>query len=194
MSTELAGMVAVKVNLQRGDSDQLVEATLLGLDARHVNSFQQDWTPLLRQFSQVDKFWDWAFKQRSTISYGNYECYAIEAGKQTQGLMMLETRWHRSKMQANQPLVFVEAISTAPWNRAQLSRPPQFRRVGSVLLAFARSRSEALGYEGRVGLESLPEAEGFYESQNMMRFEPVLDPYVDDELPLVYFEYPPHRR
>lgn len=56
------------------------------------------------------------------------------------------------------------------------------------------SRSEALGYEGRVGLESLPGAEGFYEQRNMIRFEPEIDPYVDDELPLAYFEYPPRRR
>ncbi|MEL6159885.1 MAG: GNAT family N-acetyltransferase [Cyanobacteria bacterium J06627_32] len=187
-------MVTVKVSLQQGNSNQLIEATLLDLETRHVNSFQQDWKPLLRQFLQVDKYWDWVFKQRSANNRGNYECSAIEANGKTQGLMMLETRWHKSRMSANQPLVFVEAISAAPWNRAQVGRLPQFRRVGSVLLEFARTRSEALGYEGRVGLESLPEAEGFYESRNMMRFEPEIDPYVDDELPLVYFEYPPSRR
>lgn len=187
-------MVTVKVNLQQGNNNQLVEATLLNLATRHVNSFQQDWKTLLRQFSQVDKYWDWAFKQRFATHDRNYECYAIEADARTQGLMMLETQWHKSRLSANRPLVFIEALAVAPWNRTQINQPPQFRRVGSVLLEFARTRSEALGYEGRVGLESLPEAEGFYERRNMMRFEPELDPYVDDELPLVYFEYPPRRR
>ncbi|MEL6556438.1 MAG: GNAT family N-acetyltransferase [Cyanobacteria bacterium J06621_11] len=187
-------MVTVKVNLKRGDSNQPVEATLLDAVPRHVTSFQQDWKPMLRQFSQEDKYWDWAFKQQSADNHGRYECYAIEADEQTQGLMFLETQWHKSRMSANQPLVFVDALSAAPWNRAQIGRPPRFKRVGSVLLEFARTRSEALGYEGRVGLESLPEAEGFYERRNMIRFEPEFDPYVDDELPLAYFEYPPRRR
>lgn len=187
-------MVTVKVNLKRGDSNQSVEATLLDAAPRHVTSFQQDWKPMLRQFSQEDKYWDWAFKQQSADNHDRYECYAIEADGQMQGLMMLETQWHKSKMRANQPLVFVDAISAAPWNRVQVVRPPRFRRVGSVLLEFARTRSEALGYEGRVGLESLPGAEGFYERLNMIRFEPEIDPYVDDELPLAYFEYPPRRR
>ena len=186
-------MVSVQVSLLLGDSTSTVEATLLDLADRHVSSFEQDWKTLLREFSQVDKYWDWAFKQRSATRQDNYECYAIETEARTQGLMMLETRWHRSRMSTNQRLVFIDALAVAPWNRAQISRPPQFRRVGSTLLNFARARSEALGYQGRVGLESLPEAEGFYESRNMMRFEPELDPYVDDELPLVYFEYPPRR-
>ena len=187
-------MISVKVNLKLGDSNQSIEATLLEAAPRHVVSFQQDWKPMLRQFSQEDKYWDWAFKQRSADNYGRYECYAIEAEKQMQGLMMLETKWHKSRISAKQPLVFVEAISAAPWNRAQIGRPQQFKGVGSVLLEFARTRSEALGYEGRVGLESLPGAEGFYERRNMIRLEPEIDPYIDDELPLAYFEYSPRRR
>jgi hypothetical protein len=187
-------MVTIKVNLIRGDSNQSVEATLLDAAPRHVTSFQQDWKPMLRQFSQEDKYWDWAFKQRSADNHGRYECYAIEADEQTQGLMMIETQWHKSRISENQPLVFVEAISAAPWNRAQVGRPPRFKRVGSALLEFACTRSEALGYEGRVGLESLPGAEGFYERLNMIRLEPEIDPYIDDELPLTYFEYLPRRR
>lgn len=186
-------MVTTKVNLLRGDSNKLVEATLLDLAPSHINNFRQEWKASLRQFSQEDKYWDWAFKKRAASNYGNYECYAIEADERTQGLMMIETKWHRSRMKSRQPLVYVEAISVAPWNRVQIRRPPQFRRVGSVLLEFARTRSAALGYEGRIGLESLPGAEGFYEGRNMMRFEPEIDPFVDDELPLTYFEYPPRR-
>ncbi|MEO1183017.1 MAG: hypothetical protein AAFX51_19780 [Cyanobacteria bacterium J06636_28] len=53
--------------------------------------------------------------------------------------------------------------------------------------------SEALGYDGRVGLESLPGAESFYEQRNMIRFEPEINPYVVDELLLAYFEYLPYK-
>lgn len=186
-------MVALTVNLSRGNSNQLAEAVLLDLEQRHVDDFQTDWVASLRQSAQDDKYWDWVFKQRAATNYGNYECYAIEAEGRTQGLMMIETLWHRSQVAVGQPLVYVEALSVAPWNRLQIQRPPYFKRVGSVLLEFSRTRSEALGYEGRVGLQSLPGAEGFYESRNMMRFEPEIDDFIDDDEPLTYFEYPPLR-
>ena len=109
--------------------------------------------------------------------------------------MMVETLWHYSVAVAGQPLVYIEALSVAPWNRALRQEPPQFRRVGTELLEFAQARSEALGYGGRVGLHSLPGAEGFYESRNMMRLELEPDPFIDDDdSPLAYFEYPPRRR
>ena len=50
--------------------------------------------------------------------------------------------------------------------------------------ALFRQRSVDLGYGGRVGLHSLPEAEGFYQRQKMLEHGP--DPEKDD---LVYFEY-----
>ena len=188
-------MVAFNVTLFQMSAQQFVDATLCELTQQHVDDFETDWKAALAKMSQADKFWDWAFKQRAAASYGNYECYAIEADGQTQGLMMVETQWHYSVVAEGQPLVYVEALSTAPWNRASNQGSPQFKRVGTALLAFARTRSEALGYKGRVGLHALPGAEGFYERCNMMRFEPEPDPFIDDddESPLVYFEYPPVR-
>ena len=82
------------------------------------------------------------------------------------------------------PLVYVEAVASAPWNRAALERPPFFKKVGRLLLLFARQRSLALGYGGRVGLHALLEAEGFYHRFQMPDYGP--DPEKDD---LVYFEY-----
>ena len=91
-------MVALTVNLSRGNSNQLAEAVLLDLEQRHVDDFQTDWVASLRQSAQDDKYWDWVFKQRAATNYGNYECYAIEAEGRTQGLMMIETLWHRSQV------------------------------------------------------------------------------------------------
>lgn len=188
-------MVSFNINLFEVSSGQFVEAMLRELVQRHVDEFESDWKAALVALSQADKFWDWAFKKRAATSYGNYECYAVEAEDRTQGLMMVETQWHYSAVAEGQPLVYIEALSVAPWNRIQQKGSPQFKRVGSGLLAFSQARSEALGYGGRVGLHSLPGAEGFYESRNMMRFEPEPDPFMDDdESPLAYFEYPLSRR
>ena len=188
-------MVTSKINLFQVSAQQFVEATLTALAQRHVDDFDNDWKAALVEMSQEDKFLDWAFKKRAALNYANYECYVTEAEERTQGLMMIETQWHYSVIAERQPLVYVEALAVAPWNRARLQPLPQFKRVGSELLNFSRLRSEALGYEGRVGLHSLPGAEGFYERRNMMRCEPEPDPFMDDdESPLAYFEYPPLRR
>ena len=92
-------------------------------------------------------------------------------------------------------VVYVEALSVAPWNRQQIMKPPRFKTVGTALLEFSRLRSVELGYEGRIGLKALPSAEGFYERKNMMRCdadpEDLIDP--EDEQ-LTYFEYPPLNR
>jgi hypothetical protein len=108
---------------------------------------------------------------------------------------MLETQQHRSAQVPHEPLVYVSALSVAPWNRKQIQNPPLFKRVGTLLLNFSRVRSLALGYKGRVGLHALPEAEGFYERRNMMRFGLPVENYIDpDDEPLTYFEYPPRGR
>ena len=144
---------------------------LLDLAQKHVSDFQSLWQVQLQQFSQEDKYWDWAFKERLAIHDANYECYAIEHDNTTQGLMMLETQWHTSQFYPGQRLVQVAALSVAPWNRQLIQRPPRFKAVGSALLNFSRFRSVELGYEGRVGLYALPSAEGFYERKNMMRLD-----------------------
>jgi hypothetical protein len=61
--------------------------------------------------------------------------------------------------------------------------------VGRQMMQFAQQRSLDLGYRGRVGLLSLPDAVGFYERVGMTRLE--LDPedIVDAEENLPYFEY-----
>ena len=57
-------------------------------------------------------------------------------------------------------------ISTAPWNRLPRKR---FKYVGSLLVAQAVLVSLEKGYEGRMWLESLPRAEGFYRGLGMIK-------------------------
>lgn len=184
-------MVQLPVNLVRGYEQHPVVAQLLDLQPRHVADFQSLWQTQLRQFLQEDKYWDWAFKERLSLQDANYEGFAVECEGRTQGLMMLETQWHSSAFYAGERLVYVAALSVAPWNRYSIQNPPQFKAVGSALLAFSRLRSVELGYGGRVGLYALPGAQGFYERKNMMRLDPDPDDQIDaDEEQLTYFEYP----
>jgi hypothetical protein len=171
-----------KVQLLQG-SGQLVEARLCGMAPRHLSDFNSIWKTMLQALGAEDTFWDWARKKRLALSDDRYEAYAIEQDELTQGLLWIETQHHRSQWAIGQPLVYVEALAAAPWNRRLINPDPWLRSVGTVLLQFARKRSLDLGYQGRLGLHALPGSETFYESRNLVNFG------YDAEREMVYFEY-----
>jgi hypothetical protein len=154
------------------------------MEENHLEDYETIWKGILLATEQPDRFWMWDYKLRQSNRDQRFEAYAVEVDDLTQGLMLLETQWHRSQTSQRPRLVYIEAIASAPWNRRNLEDPPYIRGVGRALLLFARQRSGALGYGGRVGLHALPEVEGFYRQNQMPEFEP--DPEKDG---LVYFEY-----
>lgn len=58
--------------------------------------------------------------------------------------------------------IYVDYLESAPWNLKNGVEPPRFLGVGTVLLIEAVRMSADAGFEGRVGLHSLPQAEAFY--------------------------------
>ena len=70
--------------------------------------------------------------------------------------------------QKDLPLVYVDYIAAAPWNLGEFLKKmgyqPRYREVGRVLMTTAITLSRDLGYEGRIGLHSLPQTESFYEN------------------------------
>jgi hypothetical protein len=163
---------------------QSVQAQLYPMQQRHVEDFEEFWRSILRELGQDDEFWSWAMKKRLSLSDDRFETYALEFEGLTQGLLWIETQWHRSWRNSNHRVVYVEALASAPWNRSRVENPPYLYGVGTALLLIARQRSVALGYKGRVGLHALPSSEGFYEHRNM------IDCGQDsDREDLRYFEY-----
>lgn len=154
------------------------------MNESHLEDYETIWKGILLETEQPDRYWMWDYKFRQSNRDERFEAYAIEVDDLTQGLMLLETQWHRSQTPQRYPLVYIEAVATAPWNRRNLEDPPYLRSVGRSLLLFARQRSVELGYGGRVGLHSLPEVEGFYRRNQMPEYG--ADP---DKEGLVYFEY-----
>lgn len=153
------------------------------MSEEHLSDFNQVWKAMLEFLQAEDAFWDWARKKRLALTDDRYEAYALELDGLTQGLIWLETQWHRSQWTTGQPLVYVEALAAAPWNRRTLDPQPWLRGVGSALLEFARRRSLDLGYGGRLGLHALPGSESFYESRNMLNLG------YDPDREMIYFEY-----
>lgn len=110
--------------------------------------------------------------------------FCVVAQGVTQGLAQVNlTRSTREAGQAGKPLVYVEYLEVAPWNRPELGATPRLRGLGSALLTAAVMLSEAEGFRGRIGLHSLPQADDFYRRCGMTDLG--LDPAYQN---LRYFE------
>ncbi len=174
----------MQVQLVRGDNSNFVKADLVALSEKHVDDYLSLWKTQLNLYAQADKFWDWEFKLRFISRNLNREGYAIECQGETEGLMLMETQMHGSRITEGKRVVYIDGIATAPWNRQDIQHPPRYKGVGTAFLVFARSHSLELGYEGRVGLHSLPGTEKFYDNQGMQ------DLGADEDYDnMVYFEY-----
>jgi hypothetical protein len=176
--------VVKNVKIISSSDRQLVDANISSLSTKHLDDFERVWKPQLQSSAAEDRMWNWIAKERIYLASPNYESYALEAEGMTQGLMLVDTRLHRSQIEPNRQLIYVSFLATAPWNRAIIQEPPTYRAVGSVLLQFARERSFELGYGGLVGLHALSESVSFYHKIGMIDGEP--DPERDG---LPYFEW-----
>jgi hypothetical protein len=126
-----------------------------------------------------DTHWDWRNKADS-VEAGHHILVAVESD---QGLMAV-LRLPRPARLGDGYLVYVDYLESAPWNLKGSANPPRFLGVGTVLVAEAVRISVEAGFEGRVGLHSLPQAEAFYDKCGMTRLGE--DPTYYD---LVYYEY-----
>ncbi len=58
--------------------------------------------------------------------------------------------------------MYVEFVETAPWNAKEFSSTPLYKGIGFRLIQAAARLSVDEQFGGRVGLQSLPQAVGFY--------------------------------
>jgi len=127
--------------------------------------------------------WDW--RRKSMQDYSLYhEILAVVSGDEVQGLMSIETESRPGRIAPAQGILYLDFLEVAPWNLKHYSLRPRFSVVGSRLLAETILISREMGLGGRVGLHSLPQAEGFYADCMMQDFG--LD---RTYLRLHYFEY-----
>jgi hypothetical protein len=108
--------------------------------------------------------WEWGEKVKDSAHLLSCPTLAIECANQTQGLMLLKTDGHFGMLpeEIGKPLVYVVYLASAPWNLRTLVGRPRFAGVGLVLLHAAIQMSLDNEFKGRIGLHSLPQAEGFY--------------------------------
>lgn len=132
--------------------------------------------------------WIWPKKMAGVTDLLAFRGYSVRCEGLTQGLMRVDlSLFARAPSQKAKPLVYVEYLEVAPWNRAEFGDAPRYRGVGKALITAAITLSIEEGFQGRVGLHSLPRADGFYrEKCGMTDLGP--DPDCQD---LRYFEMSP---
>lgn len=174
------------IKLLRVEDKEVVDAIITGVTSKHIKDFVKLWQPQLKGSDSEDSEWNW--QEKNQRARGGNELYAVECRGVTQGLMIIEIFEERCKIQSQlrKPLVYVDYIATAPWNRFTIDNPPSYKGVGGNLIDFAVARSHELGYKGRIGLHSLPDAVPFYKKLKIGLFDCGVDPDHLDKL--VYFE------
>ncbi len=161
---------------------RLVECTLFrDIAANNVLDFKEKWLPVfdakkqelktegkytveaLKEFGLQDSHWKWPEKAAYIENHGGYIGFSVECSDVTQGLMILSSvGFAREESQKDEPLVQVELLSTAPWNRKNLVESAKFKGVGELLLQAAVAVSFEFHNEGRIGLHALSGAEAWY--------------------------------
>jgi hypothetical protein len=153
----------------------LVEASLFDeVTDEHLRLWEQGWVPEMRNFQAnrppgnlpEDSHWNWRVKANAWRPMLGYQSYALVCQGELQGLMLTnDMASARLPEQFGKLIVYVEFLATAPWNRPELRSPPKYRGCGRIFIAAAIQTSLDAGFKGRIGLHSLPGAEGFYQGK-----------------------------
>jgi hypothetical protein len=153
-----------------------VEATLIdGVTVAEMEATDRVWQPYMRRAVREalargvppdqlpeHKHWEWTRKARRMTAQSRV--IGIECHGDMQALMLVITggKVCRLEEQSGKPLVYVDYLAAAPWNLPGLVAASRFRLCGSVLITAAIRLSRQNGYDGRIGLHSLPQARDFY--------------------------------
>lgn len=191
------------VFLQRPDTGERFQAELWDdITDTHLELWKTTWLPVVErtvarltaakvprsQWPQ-DMHWEWDRKTVYSRKFFGMSRFAITCGGALQGLMWVDHFKMRCRLQEQlgKEVVYIEYVSTAPWNRCDISGIQQFSGVGPLMMAAAIERSRQEGFKGRIACHSLNQACSFYRDRcSMSELGP--DP---DYHKLVYFEMTP---
>jgi hypothetical protein len=175
-------MTPHQVVLRDRRSDKYCDAVLFErINAKQAEAAEDSWLVYLaaakveaasagREFAPVaHEHWKWKEKVRLTETFLPYPTMAIECNGDIQGMMLLETDGHFSRLPHGDgvPLVYINLLATAPWNLVPVVSVPRYSGVGTTLFHAAIAMSKELGFKGRIGLHALPDSEEWYEKHGL---------------------------
>jgi hypothetical protein len=110
--------------------------------------------------------------------------YGLLNGDHVEAAMLLKFGRTSRLNPSGQPLIYVDYVSAAPWNRAAIRHTVRFHGMGNLMLGVAIGVSRKEGCDGRCGLHSVSSAAGFYRKAGMHEF-----PSDPDYHNMKYFEF-----
>jgi hypothetical protein len=179
------------IELLRANGNAVVLAEIyLGLDERHLRDHEFSWRPPMLQAARSAKaactdamgsldmakfiaelarlrledfHWDWRRLDAQFAARSGCCALAIECDGHAQGLMIIDTENHASRLPPKgETVAYVEFLTSAPWNRGTFIPKVQFGLTGYALVATAISVSRRNSLDGRVGLHSVSGSVSFY--------------------------------
>lgn len=151
--------------------NRFITARVISFTKRHLTMWEVQWKRYILEGGYPDSKWDWNAILTDAVKDLALKSFCIEHEEQLQGLMICGT--DRNADQDGNPLIFVEYMATAPWNRPgnRMTKDgkARFALVGTWLIFVAVRLSLDSGFRGRVALHSEPTAEHFYELIGMER-------------------------
>ena len=172
-------METTQAHLKHLGTGKLMTADLIDdITDDHLAMWKATWLPVIQQRQDEfeaknvpkekrpgDMHWDWNAKLTPYRGQLGLKAYSLICEGQLQGMMQVSLIKHaKLEGQVGKPLVFIDFLSSAPWNRKDLTDKPIFGRVGSLLYRTAVRLSVDEGFRGRVGLSSLPQSVAFYKN------------------------------
>lgn len=168
-----------------------------GLDQAHLDFMEAKWAPALKRqydlailqyfqlptaaqtdqaFSDIlqrleveDQHWTWSTK--GVVAPGaQTRVFSLLNAGEVEAAMVLQLDRNSWDPAAPLPIVYVDFVAVAPWNRKTFQDPQRFRRLGTLMLGAAVELSRMLGRDGRCGLHALGQSEGFYRHIGMRDF------------------------
>ena len=172
MTVEVSIIFLLDVTSGTGIEAELRDA----IEEAQLIDWQTQWQPaLIRTLQELARqgvpmarwpqswHWDWRAKTAQVTGLLAFQGFSIVCAGMTQGLMRIDlTKAARAPEQKGKPLVYVDYLEVAPWNRPDLGQAVRYKGVGTALMVAAIAFSEQEGFKGRIGLHSLPQAESFY--------------------------------
>lgn len=137
--------------------------------------------------------WNWADKASALKPYAPgplsvFRLFGMKAQDKWQGTLLACCAGHHARTGSpGRDLVYIDFVETAPWNwdLPAIEQRPLLRGIGIQLFEMAVRWSEDLGFRGRIGLHSLPQADAFYRDTCGMED---LGPDLKERSQLRYFE------
>jgi len=154
-----------------------VAAEITGMMDDHVQKLNSSWIPAFqrrnREQERDEDFLMWNAGNGYLdllIHREGLRSFVLIAEENVQGVLLLQDKTQRSRLEPYAPLIYVRYLATAPWNRRDKKGPNRLRGVGTLLMARALRESRDAGGDGRLGLHSLRDSHDFYQLLGLHNF------------------------